>query len=76
MSTNTFIHLTLIFYFSAQYSCQKTYDSKKVFQSYSSEQLQELVNEYLTDKEYILGAIVLVNINKKENYYATSGYCQ
>jgi D-alanyl-D-alanine carboxypeptidase len=42
--------------------------------TYSSQQLQAVVNKYLQDKKNILGAIVKVDVQGKKSFEAVSGY--
>lgn len=42
--------------------------------SYSSNQLQSTINEYLKDKKNILGTIVKVNVQGKQSFMASSGF--
>jgi D-alanyl-D-alanine carboxypeptidase len=64
----TFIFTFLILFHGA---CSKapTHD-----ESYSNEQLQKAVDEYLSDKTNILGTIVKVDIPGKKTYEAANGY--
>jgi len=57
-----FICICLI---SLNHSCDK---------KFSSEQLQEIVDEYLNDKTNVLGSIVRVDIHGTESFEAVSGY--